>query len=77
MVAERLQCREVGRHGMVIEEPSYDLRQPSSLFGNGLVPALSQSLLHFRKLRLHAVAAALPFEQELAAAAFAADEGEA
>jgi hypothetical protein len=26
---------------MVIEEPSYDLRQPSSLFGNGLVPALT------------------------------------
>jgi len=68
MVAECLECREVGRHRMVIEEPSYDMRQPLSLFRDRVVPAVSQFLLYLRQLGLHAVAPALPFEEEFAAA---------
>jgi hypothetical protein len=42
MVAECLECREVGRHRMVIEEAGYNLRQPFSLFGDWLMPAVSR-----------------------------------
>ena len=68
MVAECLECREVGRHRMVIEESGHDLRQPLSLFGDWLMPAVSQFLLYLRQLGLHAVAPALPLKEEFAAA---------
>ena len=68
MVAECLECREVGWHRMVIEEPGYDLRQPFSLFGDWLMPAVSQFLLYLCQLGLHTVAPALPLEEEFAAA---------
>ena len=64
MVAECLECREVCRHRMVVEEPGDDVRQPLSLFGDWLVPTVSQFLLDLRQLGLDAVASALPLEQE-------------
>ena len=41
MVAEGVQRREVGRHGMLVEESSDDLRQPLPLLGDRLVSAVS------------------------------------
>jgi hypothetical protein len=62
---------------MVIEEAAYDLLQPLSLFGDRLVHAPPQFILHLQQLRRHAVTPGLPFELEVAPAVFAADEGEA
>ncbi len=62
---------------MVVEEPADHLHQPPSLFGDGLVHPPSQFLLHFLEFCPHAIASALPFDQELAGARLAADEGEA
>jgi hypothetical protein len=47
------------------------------LLGDGPVHALSQTLLDLLQLRPHAVRSGLPFNQEVARARFAADEGEA
>ena len=63
---EGAQCREVGRHGVIREEASHDLRQPSSLLWNGLMHSPSQLLLDLRELRPHAITPGSPFEEELA-----------
>ena len=76
MVAEGAE-RPVGRHRMVGEVADDDLPQPLPLPGNGLVHAPSQLVLDLPELRLHAVAAALPMDLEVAPAGLAADEGEA
>jgi hypothetical protein len=41
------------------------------------MPSLSHLLLNFLELRPHAVASGFPFDLELSAAAYSADEGEA
>ncbi len=61
---EVAKSRIVSRHGMVGEEASDHLRQPSPLFGDGLVPSLSQLLLDLPKLRPQARAPGLPLQQE-------------
>ncbi len=47
---EVAECRVVGRHGVVGEVASDYLRQPSPLFGDGLVPSPSQVLLDLPEL---------------------------
>src|ERR1700751_4087181 len=74
---ERRQRGTVGRHGVIVEVSAGDLCQPLPLWGERLVHEPSQHLLDLLKLRPHAVASALPRDEELACAAFAADEGEA
>src|SRR3954454_3921858 len=74
---EVAKSRIVGRHGVVGEEASDHLRQPSPLFRDGLVPSPSQLLLDLPKLRPQASPPGLPHQQEGAAATDAADEGEA
>jgi hypothetical protein len=77
MVSEGAGRTVVGRHGEVVEVPRDHLLQPSALLGDGPVHALSQTLLDLLQLRPHAVGSGLPFNQEVARARFAADEGEA
>src|ERR687891_1985893 len=77
MIAERPQGPAVGRHRMVGEEAGHDLPQPLPLLGDRLVPPPSQLLLDLPELGSHAVASRLPFDQEAAPTALAADEGEA
>src|SRR5438552_3581507 len=77
MDAEGGERATVGRHGEVIEVAFDDLPQPFSLDGNRLMHTLPQLLLDGLHLRPQAVAARLPFDQELAAPRLAADEGEA
>src|ERR687897_3268949 len=62
---------------MVGEEAGHDLPQPFPLRGDRLVPSPSQLLLDLPELGSHAVAAGLPFDQEAAPTALAADEDEA
>src|SRR5271168_867137 len=66
VVAEGLQCPKIRRNRVVVEESRDNLRQPSPLFGDRLMPAMSQLLRDLRKLGLHAVAATFPLEQEFA-----------
>src|ERR1700730_3013776 len=75
--AEGRQHRTVGWHGVIVEVSADDAREPLPLFGDWLMHAQSQSLLDILELRPHTVASALPRDQELASACFAADEGEA
>src|ERR1051325_5594370 len=75
--AERGQSGSVGRHGVIVEVSADDLCQPFPLFGKRLVHSPSQPLPDLLELRPHAVASALPRDEELASACFAADEGEA
>src|SRR5690242_5959455 len=77
MSPEGTQCRIVGRHRVIGEVSADDLRQPSSLLGNGLVHSPSQFLLDLLELCPHAVASRLPSKQEVATTAAAANEGEA
>src|ERR1700726_2165007 len=75
--AERPQHGTVGRHGVIVEVPADDAREPLPLFGDWLMHPQSQPLLDVLELRPHAVAPAFPRDEELASACFAADEGEA
>jgi hypothetical protein len=68
VVMESAECRKVGRHGVVREEATHNLRQPSSLLGDGLVHPPSQLLLDFAELYPHAITPGSPFEEELAVA---------
>ena len=45
VVAEGLQCPKIRRHRVVVEETGDDLRQPSPLFRDRLMPAMTQLLL--------------------------------
>ena len=72
-LAER---RKVGGHGVVVEEASDHLRQPSPLFGDRPVHLPPQLLLDFLELGPHAVPPGFPLEQKFAPAAAAADMGE-
>src|SRR4029077_4611739 len=73
---EGAQCREVGRHGVIREEAPHHLRQPLSLFGNGLMHPPSQFLLDLRELCPHAITPGSPFEEEFAPSGLTADVGE-
>src|SRR6478736_7006921 len=73
---EGAQCREVGRHGVIREEAPHHLRQPSSLFGNGLMHPPSQFLLDLRELCPHAITPGSPFKEEFAPSGLTADVGE-
>src|SRR5271165_7269771 len=77
VVAEGRECTTIGRHGVVVEEAAHDLPQPLPLLGDRPMHAPPQLLLHLQQLRPHAVPPGLPFELEVAPAAFAADEGKA
>src|ERR1700741_834506 len=77
LVPELAEHREVGGHGVVSEEASDNLRQPSPLFGDRPVHLPPQLLLDFLELGLHTVPPGFPLEQKVAPAAAAADEGEA
>jgi hypothetical protein len=77
MVPERRERPTVCRDRVVGEVTRHDLPQPFPLFGDRLMPAPLQLLLHFPELRPHAVAPGLPADQEFALARFPADEREA
>src|SRR5512134_3720263 len=77
VVAERSQGPAIGRHGMVGEEAGNDLPQPLPLLGDRLVPSPPHLLLDLPELGSHAVTPGLPFDQEVAPTALAADEGKA
>src|SRR5580700_9813565 len=76
MVIDGTQCWEVGWHRVIREVAACDLRQPSSLLGNGLMHPLSQFLLDLPELCPHAITPGSPFEKEFAPSRFAADVGE-
>src|SRR5260370_19620370 len=65
------------RHGVIVEVAAHDLSQPFALRRYRLVHALSKRLLDFLELGPHAVGPALPVDQEVACARFAAYEREA
>src|SRR6476660_2653305 len=73
---EGAQCREVGRHGVIREEAPHHLRQPLSLFGNGLMHPPSQFLLDLHELCPHAITPGSPFKEEFAPSGLTADVGE-
>ena len=71
------ECRDrpaIGGHCKVGEMPSHHLPQPFALLGNGVMPAMSQRLLHFLELGAHAVRTSLPLKLEVPLTGFAADE---
>jgi len=57
-----------------LKTPAHDASQPLALFWYRLMHAPSQRLLDVLELGPHAVASALPVDQELAGARLAADE---
>src|ERR1700680_4781669 len=61
---ELVECPNVSRHRVISQEASGDLPQPLPLFGNGLMPLLSNLLLNFLELSPQTVASGLPFDQE-------------
>ena len=75
-VVDGTQCWEVGWHRVIREVAACDLRQPSSLLGNGLMHPLSQFLLDLPELCPHAITPGSSFEKEFAPSRFAADVGE-
>src|SRR5664279_899658 len=60
LLPEVAECRVVGRHCVIAEETSDDLRQPTPLFGDGLVHPPSQLLLDLPEFCPQAVRAGLP-----------------
>jgi len=76
LLPEVAECRVVGRHCVIAEETSDDLRQPTPLFGDGLVHPPSQLLLDLPEFCPQAVRAGLPLEQECTPTADATEEGE-
>src|SRR6516164_3557870 len=69
-------CR-VGRHGVIGEIASDNLRQPAPLLGDRLVHPLSHLLLDLLELAPHAVTPGFPLKEELAMTGASADVGEA
>jgi hypothetical protein len=63
-------------HRVVREEARHHSLQPSPLFGNGVVHAVTQLLLHLSKLRPHAIPPCLAKEQERPAPGLTAYERE-
>jgi hypothetical protein len=63
-------------HRVVREEARHHSLQPSPLFGNGVVHAVTQLLLHLSKLRSHTVAPSFALELERSAPGLAAYERE-
>src|SRR5688572_26433547 len=64
LLPEVAECRKVGWHCVIGEEASDHLRQPTPLFGDGLVPSPSQFLLDLPKLSPQAVPSGLSLEKE-------------
>src|SRR5206468_2827272 len=77
LVVEALNRPTIGRHGVIVEVPTYNLPHPFSLYWDGLVHAPPQLLLDGLHLCPHPIATRLPFDQEPASPRLAADEGEA
>src|SRR5258708_24381339 len=69
-------CR-VGRHGVIGEIASDNLRQPAPLLGDRLVHPVSHLLLDLLELTPHAVTPGFPLEEELAMTGTSANVGEA
>ena len=68
VVAEGRDDPIVGRDSVVVEEAGDDVAEPLALIGNVRMHAPAQFLLDFLQLRSHAVATALPLDEELAVA---------
>ena len=66
MVMECDYCPAVGRHGVIGEVASDNLRQPAPLFGDRLVHPVSHLLLDLLELAPHAVTPGFPLEEKLA-----------
>jgi hypothetical protein len=77
VMAEGHECATVGRNRMIVEEAGDDLLEPFAMVGNVCMHAPAQLLLDLLQLCPHAVAAALPPDEEFAVAGSTADEGEA
>src|SRR5205807_5661140 len=77
LVSELHERAIIGRHGVVVVVAGDDVPQPLPLVGDRPMHAPPHLLFDHPKLRPHAVPPGLPFDQEFAPAALAADEGEA
>ena len=77
LIPERRKCPYVGRHRMVVEVTSDNTAQPLPECWDGLIHTPTYFPCDQLELRLHAVPSGLPFDQELAAPGFTADESEA
>src|SRR5229473_913153 len=77
MIVECSQCRAVGRHGMIGEEASDHLLEPSPLLRDRLMHPPSQFLLDLPERCPHAIAPCCPFDKELSTAVAFTDEGKA
>ena len=76
VVTEGRECPAIGRHRVVVEEADDYLLEPFRLFADRPVHPPPQFLLDLLELCPHAVAPALPVDQELAVTGLAADKGE-
>jgi hypothetical protein len=74
---KHLECARVRWHCVIGKEASDDLPQPPPLLENGLMPASPQLPFNLLQIRLHAIALALPLEEEVSSARLAAQKGEA
>src|SRR5260370_28954454 len=77
IIVECSQCSAVSRHGMIGEEASDHLLEPSPLLGDRLVHAPSQFLLDPPERCPHAIAPCCSFDKELPTTVAFTDEGKA
>ena len=76
LMPELTESRKVGGHGVIVEEASDNLRQPTALFRDRPMHLPPQLLLDFLEFGPHAVPPGFPLEQKVSPAAEAANEGE-
>jgi hypothetical protein len=77
VVAKCTQSPSIRGHRVVRKEARDHLLEPSPLFGDGFMHALSQLHLDLPKLRPHAVPASLPLKLESTPAGLTTDKGAA
>jgi hypothetical protein len=75
--SEGPECARVRWHYVIGKEAGDDLPQSPPLLGNRLMHASPQLPFNLLQLRLHAIALALPLEEEVSSARLAALKGEA
>ena len=64
VISEGPECPTIRGHRVIREEARHHGLQPSPLFGNGVVHAVTQLLLHLSKLCSHAIAPSFALELE-------------
>jgi hypothetical protein len=76
VVSERVERPGIRGYGVIREEPRHHRLQPSTLFRNGVMHAVTQLRLDLPKLRSHTVCPRLALKLERTAPGLTADERE-